>query len=178
MPTSNITEFNCFDDFMDHTPFKILHGILYPTMVLIGYMGDIGKFDLFQLYWAFAEIVFVFWYLGFVYYEHFGGDPAKRSLGNKLLSKVVISKMGWGLAHFGFFWRFLVGPVSPEVAWFIVNIRQFFENMAYIYLSNTIIYRILMIYGWKYVCNIDEYFFDLAILLLNVGFCTVVQVAR
>ena len=121
---------------------------------------------------------FYVWYIGFLYYEHFGGDPAKRSLGNKLLSKVVISKMGWGLAHFGFFWRFLVGPVSPEVAWFIVNIRQFFENMAYIYLSNTIIYRILMIYGWKYVCYIDEHFFDLAILLINVGFCIIVQVAR
>ena len=46
MSSTNITEFNTFDDFMDHIAFKIIHGILYPTMVLIGYMGDVGKLDI------------------------------------------------------------------------------------------------------------------------------------
>ena len=46
MSSTNVTEFNTFDDFMDHIAFKIIHGILYPTMVLIGYMGDVGKLDI------------------------------------------------------------------------------------------------------------------------------------
>ena len=91
-----------FESFVDLHTIRIFHGILFPLILLVG-------------------CPFV---LGVMYYEYYGGDPMKRSLENRLISKMGISFFLYiSPGFFGFAWRIFIGPLNEYMAMLNLAVR-------------------------------------------------------
>ena len=105
MNTSNITDFTVFDEYIFHfNAIKVLHGIGFVVCLIAGCI----------------------FYGGIVAYERFGGDPAKRSLHNKLIASVFSLPIIFQPFVFGFAWRIIIGPLNIQ-GWFL-HFNESFEN--------------------------------------------------
>ena len=88
---------NELKDFIDSIPlgWKITHGIVF-------FISEISTFVC---------------YSGFLHYEYYGGDPAKRSMKNKLWAQLcyclIIMAM---ISSPAYAWRILIGPLKPVAA--------------------------------------------------------------
>ena len=135
-------QFNSFEDFINFHNFQIIHAILAPIIYLFGIPSA----------------------MAFVYYEQNGGDPTKRSLQNILFAQVARSLAFYLFPGcFGFTWLIFFGPMNETLAWLNVGLRQFFETFGILYTTETMVIKVVMVYGWKYACCIDEAFFRLPI---------------
>ena len=116
--------FKSFDCFMDFHMLQIIHGIFYPFILFFGIPFGIG----------------------FTCYEHFGGDPLKRSLENQFFSQMV-----WCLilflfpGCFGIFWRIYFGSLHEQIAMFFLAVRQFSELIGYLYITETMVHRYIKV---------------------------------
>ena len=101
----NVTFSNNFEHFLDlDYPWKILHGFLFTVSVLLVFGS----------------------YSGFVYFEHYAGDPMKRSIKNKLISQsFLILMVSILVSNHGFAWRIIIGPLNDNISIVIIFIRQF-----------------------------------------------------
>ena len=150
-------QFNSFEDFINFHNFQIIHAILAPIIYLFGIPSA----------------------MAFVYYEQNGGDPTKRSLQNILFAQVARSLAFYLFPGcFGFTWLIFFGPMNETLAWLNVWLRQFFETFGILYTTETMVIKVVMVYGWKYACCIDEAFFARFIFLFNFGFALTVQLSR
>ena len=69
----NATFSNNFEHFFDlHYTLKIVYGTIFTLSEILAFCS----------------------YSGFVYYEHYAGDPLKRSIKNKLISQCFLLMMG------------------------------------------------------------------------------------
>ena len=96
MNTTSFSEFEIFQS-INNVVFslKIIHGIIF----------------------CFAELITFICYSGFVYYEHYGGDPMKRSIKNKFLSQMSISIIiQFCVSTPSFAWRIIIGPLNAKVS--------------------------------------------------------------
>ena len=93
MNASNITDFTVFgEDVFYFNAIKILHGIGVVVCLIAGCI----------------------FYGGIVAYERFGGDPAKRSLRNKLIASVFSLPIIFQPFVFGFAYRIIIGPLNIQ----------------------------------------------------------------
>ena len=49
---------------------------------------------------------------------------------------------------------------------------------GFLYITETMIYRVMLLFGWKYFCGIDENFFAKFLLLFNSGLTFGIQLSR
>ena len=150
----NVTFSDNFQDIIDFTyPFKIFYGIIFILFELLGLTC----------------------YSGLIYFEHYGGDPMKRSIKNKLISQGLLVLMAQIVVNnSGFAWRIVISPLNPNISLFVLFVRQFFATTVVLCITEFISFKVLMLYGWSYFCSMDEVFLSHTILTFNVlfGFCT------
>ena len=150
----NVTFSDNFKDFINlGYPFKIVYGIIFILFELLGLTC----------------------YSGFIYFEHYGGDPMKRSIKNKLISQsLVLLMMEIILYNSGFAWRIIIGPLNPNICLVVLFVHNFFAIIVVICITEMISFKVFMLYGWTYFCSMDEVFLSQTILTFNVlfGFCT------
>ena len=49
---------------------------------------------------------------------------------------------------------------------------------GFLYITETMIHRVMLLFGWKYFCGIDEIFFAKFLLLFNSGLTFGIQLSR
>ena len=71
-----------------------------------------------------------------------------------------------------------LGPLIGEIAVAVMFIRQF--STIYVIVCNTeiMLYKLLMLFCWKKICNIDEAFLSHLLLIFNTGFTFGIQISR
>ena len=89
----NVTFSNEHEHITDSLAFKIIYGIFY----------------------TFGELISSIGYIGFVYFEIYGGDPMKRSMKNKLMAQAYFMALVFWLSNTGFAWRIIIGPLNEEI---------------------------------------------------------------
>ena len=150
----NVTFSDNFEDIIDlGYPLKITYSIVFILFELLGLAC----------------------YSGFIHFEHYGGDPMKRSIKNKLISQSFVALMlEIAIYNSGFAWRIIIGPLNPNICLFVIFVHNFFAIIVVICITEIISFKVFMLYGWTYFCSMDEVFLSQTILTFNFlfGFCT------
>ena len=82
-------------------------------------------------------------YSGFVYFEHYAGDPLKRSIKNKLFSQSFLLLMGNLLVgNSGFAWRIIIGPLNHTFTMLLIFIRQIVATVALLCITEIISFKV------------------------------------
>ena len=118
----NATFSNNFEHFFDlHYTLKIFYGTIFTLSEVLAFCS----------------------YSGFVYYEHYAGDPLKRSIKNKLISQCFLLMMGLNLlSNSGFAWRIIIGPLNHNIAILIIFIRQIVATVALLCITEIISFKV------------------------------------
>jgi hypothetical protein len=62
---------------------------------------------------------------GIIHYEHYGGDPQKRTILNQLVSFISICLILGNLLPVNIFlWRLTIGPINPTVATYLFFVSR------------------------------------------------------
>ena len=146
----NVTFSNNFEHILDlENHLKIVYGIL---------------FIIFQL-------LSITCYSGFIYFEHYGGDPMKRSIKNKLISQgFLVLMMAIVVNNSGIAWRIIIGPLNPKISVIVIFVRQFSTFIIVVCITEIVLFKVFMLYGWTYFCSMDEGFLSKTILNFNCLF--------
>ena len=128
----NVTFSNNFEHILDlENHLKIVYGIL---------------FIIFQL-------LSITCYSGFIYFEHYGGDPMKRSIKNKLISQgFLVLMMAIVVNNSGIAWRIIIGPLYPKISVIVIFVRQFSTFIIVVCITEIVLFKVFMLYGWTYFC--------------------------
>ena len=118
----NVTFSDNFEDIIDFTyPFKIVYIIIFILFELLGLTC----------------------YSGLIYFEHYGGDPMKRSIKNKLISQGLLVLMAQIVVNnSGFAWRILIGPLNPYTSLFVLFIRNFFAITVVLCIAEFVSFKV------------------------------------
>ena len=121
----NVTFSDNFQDIIDFTyPFKIFYCIIFILFELLGLTC----------------------YSGLIYFEHYGGDPMKRSIKNKLISQGLLVLMAQIVVNnSGFAWRIVISPLNPNISLFVLFVRQFFAITVVLCITEFISFKVLML---------------------------------
>ena len=57
-----------------------------------------------------------------------------------------------------FAWRFIIGPLNSEVTMIIQFCRNFANTYVYLSITEIILIKVVMLYAWKHICDLDETF--------------------
>ena len=113
-----------FQDLIVDAPLRIYQGIVTIFTLLFGNI----------------------FYLGIVHYEHYGGDPLKRSIQNQLISAIAIAALILCyISNVTLTWRIQVGPLNEDVAMFAISSFRFFVMVILINLSELMIYKVYLL---------------------------------
>ena len=103
----------------------------------------------------------------------------KRSLKNKLLAQIckiiVVNNI---LITPVFTWRFLVGPINEQLSIFVEFIRHFDAVMIFLCFMEIIVFRFLLLFGWKHFNSTNEDFMSVLVNVYNIVFAFVTQISR
>ena len=118
----NVTFSNNFEHILDlGNPFKVVYGIFFIIF----------------------ELLSIACYSGFIYFEHYGGDPMKRSIKNKLISQGLLVLMAQIVVNnSGFAWRIIIGPLNPNTSLFVLFIRQFFAITVVLCIAEFVTFKV------------------------------------
>ena len=150
------TEFESFENLID-TPLRIIQGTTF----------------------SFAFIIGSIFYWGIIKYEKYGGDPMKRSFQNRLLSAIAYSAiLKYYTFNIGFAWRIQVGPLHENLSCLINFCADSVQMNGFLSFNEIMIYKVMAIYYWNQICNLDESFWAQFILLFNFGLTFVTHFSR
>ena len=131
----NATILYDFRNLTDYPLLKIIHGILFV----------LGLF------------ITIICYYGFIHFEHYGSDPMKRGIKNKLIAQIFIAILSLSCINNPVFaWRILIGPVHENIAILAIFFRQCTATYGILCLTEIILYKSVMFFGWKYFCFIGN----------------------
>ena len=123
-------------------------------------------------------IIFLF----FAILSNYNSEDAslyKRSLKNKLLAQIckiiVVNNI---LITPVFTWRFLVGPINEQLSIFVEIIRHFDAVMIFLCFMEIIVFRFLLLFGWKHFNSTNEDFMSVLVNVCNIVFAFVTQISR
>ena len=153
----NVTLTNDFEALLDSTTVKVIYGLIF----------------------SFAELIALICYSGIVYFEYYGGDPMKRSLKNKLIAQICISIILLSIYYSpAFAWRVIIGPLNEKIAVFAIFCRNLGGTFNILCFTEIIIYKVLLSYGFKHFCSIDEEFIFMVLNIFNYFFAFSTQMSR
>ena len=111
--------------------------------------------------------------LGIIHYEKFGGDPQKRSLGNRLISSAVMS-----LAAYAFCWQIVLILIRYDLANLFVYIvlTRCFMGLALAaigFVETSVALRYFQVFVWEHIKEINEELAmrSIGITILAIGGC-------
>ena len=118
----NATISNNFENFLDlDYPWKIFHGFLFTISILLVFGS----------------------YSGFIYFEHYAGDPMKRSIKDKLISQsFFVLMVAILVSNHGFAWRIIIGPLNDNISIMIISIRQFAATNFLLCITEVISFKV------------------------------------
>ena len=120
----SVIGFEPFQDLIVDAPLRIYQGIVTISTLLFGSI----------------------FYLGIVHYEHYGGDPLKRSIQNQLISATAITALMINyISNVTLTWRIQVGPLNEDVAMFAISSFRIFVTVIVINLSELMIYKVYLL---------------------------------
>jgi hypothetical protein len=94
---------------------------------------------------------------GIIHYEHYGGDPQKRTILNQLVSFISICGIVGNLLLLTIFnWRLTIGPINPMVATYLFFVFRVGIGIAILLSLNQLIiirYNILRLHRFKEICD-------------------------
>ena len=124
----NVTFTNNFENVIDlDYPLRIVYGMI---------------FMLFQLFALTC-------YSGLIYFEHYGGDPMKRSIKNKLISQgFLVLMIAIVVNNSGIAWRIIIGPLYPKISVIVIFVRQFSTFIIVVCITEIVLFKVFMLYGW------------------------------
>ena len=103
----------------------------------------------------------------------------KRSLKNKLLAQIckiiVVNNI---IITPVVTWRFLVGPINERLSIFVGFIGHFDAVMIFLCFMEIIVFRFLLLFGWKHFNSTNEEFVFCFMSWFNIGFSFVTQFSR
>ena len=103
----------------------------------------------------------------------------KRSLKNKLLAQIckiiVVNNI---FITPVFTWRFLIGPINEQLSIFVEFIRHFDAVMIFLCFMEIIVFRFLLLFGWKHFNSTNEDFMSVLVNVCNIVFAFVTQISR
>ena len=153
----NFTLTNEFEELLELTNVKVIYGFIF----------------------SFAELIGLICYSGIVYFEYYGGDPMKRSLKNKLIAQICISIILLSIYYSpAFAWRVIIGPLNEKFAVFSVFSRNLGGTFNILCFTEIIIHKVLLTFGFKHFCSIDEEFIFMVLNSFNYFFAFSTQISR
>ena len=107
-------------------------------------------------------------------YEHFGGDPMKRGIENKLISSVCFAQIvGMFSSATMSMIRALYGPVNIIIAistWFILGVSNHFASITIMIIFSN---KNLNILAFNFVSHMEENFWFCFLQIINVSLSTI-----
>ena len=150
--TSFNTSFsNELEDFLDFIPLglKITHGVVF-------LMSEISTFIC---------------YSGFIHYEYYGGDPAKRSMKNKLWAQLCYCLLVMAMTSSpAYAWRILIGPLHKSIVIIILFTRCFIGIYDYLCFTEIVLYKVIMAFSWKSFSLMNEELIFIILISFNIMF--------
>ena len=118
-----------------------------------------------------SEISTFVCYSGFIHYEYFGGDPAKRSMKNTLWAQLCYCLIIMSIISSpAYAWRILIGPLKPSIAIMILFIRSFISINIYLCLTEIVLYKVIMALHWKSFSLMNEGLIFIFLISFNILF--------
>ena len=77
-----------------------------------------------------------------------------------------------------FTWRFLIGPINEQLSIFVEFIRHFDAVMIFLCFMEIIVFRFLLLFGWKHFNSTNEDFMSVLVNVCNIVFAFVTQISR
>ena len=151
LPSLNTSFSNELKDFIDSIPMglKIIHGIFF-------FISEISTFVC---------------YSGFLHYEYYGGDPAKRSMKNKLWAQLCYCLLVMAMTSSpAYAWRILIGPLNESIAIIILFIRCLIAIYLYLCLTEIVLYKVIMALHWKSFSLMNEDLIFIFLISFNILF--------
>ena len=142
---------NELEEFIDSMPLglKITHGIFF----------------------LISEISTFVCYSGFIHYEYYGGDPAKRSMKNKLWAQLCYCLLVMAMTSSpAYAWRILIGPLNECFAISILFIRCFIGIYLYLCFTEIVLYKVVMALSWKSFSLMNEEMVFIFLISFNILF--------
>ena len=102
----------------------------------------------------------------------------KRSMKNKLVAQSCKAVLMTNFTTSVITWRFLVGPVNENLSILILFIRNFDAVIMMLCFTEIIVFRCLLLFGWKHFNSTNEEFMFGFLSLFNVCFTFVTQLSR
>ena len=75
-------------------------------------------------------------------------------------------------------WRFLVGPINERLSIFVGFIGHFDAVMIFLCFMEIIVFRFLLLFGWKHFNSTNEDFMSVFVNVCNILFAFVTQISR
>ena len=126
----------------------------------------------------FGQIISFICNFVFFHFEYYGGDPMKRSIKNYLLAQIFLMLIFFNIMWLGFAGRILIGTLNEDIAVVVIFLRQFSVIYIVLCFSEIIVCDVLMLFGWKHFCFIDEIFLHHVLLIFDIGFSFGTQLSR
>ena len=95
----------------------------------------------------------------------------KRSIKNKLISQgFFLLMISIVVNNPGIAWRIIIGPLNPQISLIIIFVRQLTTITIVVCITEIVLFKVFMLYGWTYFCSMDEVFLSQTILNFNFLF--------
>ena len=99
-------------------------------------------------------------YYGLIHFEHYGGDAMKRGIKNKLIAQAFVAILTFSCINNPMFaWRILIGPLNESITMLNIFCRHFMATYGCLCFTNIILWKVLILFGWKHFCSIGNFYF-------------------
>ena len=103
----------------------------------------------------------------------------KRSINNQLSTQLSCAMILHNIIYSTLFtWRSIFGPINPIIAVFESYFVNIWVSLSLLLLTEVSVIKVLMIFKWSWIVQVDEYFAAILLLLLNLGYTILSQTAR
>ena len=103
----------------------------------------------------------------------------KRSVNNRLATQFNCAMILHNIIFSTLFtWRSIFGPIHPKLAVFESYFVNLWINLSLLLLTEMSVIKVLMIFKWSWIVQVDEYFAAIFLLQLNLGYTILSQTAR
>ncbi len=106
---------------------------------------------------------------GIIQYEHYGGDPQKRTMSNKMISFSCYILILHTMASAPVLETFLIyGIVPAELAQLIEFVRSFGGVSVTLALTESILFKCFVVFGWRFAASVQDDFFAVFFVAFNI----------
>ena len=103
----------------------------------------------------------------------------KRSINNQLSTHLSCAMILHNIIYSTLFtWRSIFGPIHPKLAVFESYFINLWVSLSLLLLTEMSAIKVLMIFKWSWIVEVDENFAAFVLLIWNLGYIILSQTAR